>query len=406
MTMSQVRLRTTLPTPATGALLAGIALLSALLGACQPKASRPTAPWPVSGAVDHTTPAQAYAGEVLSYMIQVVLGAAGPVDNRERWQRRGLEVPLDYSEIYAILNSPGGDKTSLMVLDPHIRGLSSVLYHYDRRLNQFKGRTVFNSVYPSTELLALRLLLARKQKTGGKIGLSALWRHQDLLRSTDRSADPAHLQKFNLSAEELTLLQAVIEAEPHFLEYLHHPNIVGALTDMQLVQEDTAIQRSQHLGGKPELAFEHISGPRDNRAVRVAILPSLTAAFSFGPQAGELSRHGFRATKRYVEAVNRVAAELSAAYAAEGTPTRPAVDIFALMERPLVITPENDRAVVERICPWAKVVFILLGKDVYLSLGPKSAGRPPRIYLDIDAVRYGMVADEIEMATAFLRLSN
>jgi hypothetical protein len=97
---------------------------------------------------------------------------------------------------------------------------------------------------------------------------------------------------------------------------------------------------------------------------------------------------------------------LSAAYVAEGTPTRPAVDIFALMERPLVVTPENDRAVVERICPWAKVVFILLGKDVYLSLGPKSAGLPPRIYLDIEDVLYGMVADEIEMAAAFLRLSN
>jgi hypothetical protein len=61
--------------------------------------------------------------------------------------------------------------------------------------------------------------------------------------------------------------------------------------------------------------------------------------------------------------------------------------------------------VVERICPWAKVVFILLGKDVYLSLGPKSAGQPPRIYLDIEDVRYGMVADEIETAAAFLRLS-
>jgi hypothetical protein len=404
--MSQARLRRTLPTPATGALLAGIALLSALLGACQPKESRPTAPWPASGAVDHTTPAQAYAGEVLSYMIQVVLGAAGPVDNRELWQHRGLDVPLDYHEIDAILNSTEGDKTRLMVLDPNILGLSNVLYHYDRRLNRFKGHTLSDSLYPSTELLALRQLLVRKQKTGGKIGLSALWHHQDLLRSTDRSADPADLQKFNLSVEELKLLQAVIEAEPHFLEYLHDPNIVGALTDMQLVQEDTAIQRSQQLGGTPELAFEHISGPRDKRAVRVAILPSLTAAFSFGPHGGQLSRHGFRATKRYVEAVNRVAAELSAAYAAGATPTRPGVDIFALMERPLVVTPENDRAVVERICPWAKVVIILLGKDVYLSLGPKSAGLPPRIYLDIDAVRDGIVADEIEMAAAFLRLPN
>jgi hypothetical protein len=403
--MSQAHLRRTLPTPASWALLAGIALLSALLGACQPKASRPTASWPASGAVDHTTPAQAYAGEVLSYMIQVVLGAAGPAENRESWKRRGFDVPLDYHEIDAILNSPGGDKTRLMVLDPDILGLSNVLYHYDRRLNRFKGRTVADSLFPSTELLALRLLFVRKQKTGGKIGLSALWQHQDLLRSTGR-ADPAYLQKFNLSAEELKLLQDVIKAEPDFLEYLHHPNIVAALTDMQLVQDDTAIQRSQHLGGTPELAFEHISGPRDNRAVRVAILPSLTAAFSFGPQAGELSRHGFRATKRYVEAVNRVATELSAAYAAEGTSTRPGVDIFALMERPLVVTPENDRVVVERICPWAKVVFILLGKDVYLSLGPKSAGRPPRIYLDIDAVRYGLVADEIEMAATFLRLSN
>ena len=404
--MSQARLGRILPTPTTGALLAGIALLSALLGACQPKESRPTAPWPASGAVDHTTPAQAYAGEVLSYMIQVVLGAAGPVDNRELWQQRGLDVPLDYHEIDAILNSTEGDKTRLMVLDPNILGLSKVLYHYDPHLNRLKGRTVFDSLYPSTELLALRLLLVRKQKTGGKIDLSALWQDQDLLRSTDPSADPANLQKFNLSAEELTLLQAVIEAEPHFLEYLHHPDIVGALTDMQLVQEDTAIQRSQNLGGTPELAFEHISGPRDKRAVRVAILPSLTAAFSFGPQAGELSRHGFRATKYYVEAVNRVAAELSAAYAARGTPTRPGVDVFALMERPLVVTPENDRAVVERICPWAKVVFILLGKDVYLSLGPKSPGLPPRIYLDIEAVSQGIVADEIEMAAAFLRLPN
>ena len=48
-----------------------------------------------TGSVDQT-PAQKYAAELLSYMMQVVVGAAGDPAKRQAWKTRSLSVTLDY----------------------------------------------------------------------------------------------------------------------------------------------------------------------------------------------------------------------------------------------------------------------------------------------------------------------
>ena len=88
------------------------------------------------------TPAEQYAGEVLAYMVQVTLGKAGNLKLRSEWGDRGLTLPLNYKAISEIMQGPEKDPRRVMVLDNNILGLSQVLYHYDERLNLFKGEGI------------------------------------------------------------------------------------------------------------------------------------------------------------------------------------------------------------------------------------------------------------------------
>ena len=132
------------------------------------------------GAVAQTC-SREYAGELLAYFMQVVLGRAGRTEQREAWRLRALGQPLDLEAITDTLNGGGKDKSKLMVLDANMLGFSEVLYHYDPTLNQFKGRFVYHSVYPSPGLIALRILLLKKIHRGEKIDLTAVLARQDLL---------------------------------------------------------------------------------------------------------------------------------------------------------------------------------------------------------------------------------
>ena len=105
------------------------------------------------------SPGQQYAGRVLAYLMQVVLGRAGPEELRSEWGRRGLDVPLDFKRISTIMLEPGQNRARVVVFDTRIFGISEVLYHYDPRLNLFKGTEGRQSLFPSVELIALRLLL-------------------------------------------------------------------------------------------------------------------------------------------------------------------------------------------------------------------------------------------------------
>ena len=79
-------------------------------------------------------PAQKYAAELLSYLMQVVVGEAGDPGSRKAWKTRSLSVNLDFQEIGFIMQGPERKVSELMVYDANILGLSSVLYHYKRPL--------------------------------------------------------------------------------------------------------------------------------------------------------------------------------------------------------------------------------------------------------------------------------
>ena len=93
-----------------------------------------------SGNGHYQAPASKYAAEILSYMMQVVVGAAGDPADRQAWKTRSLSADLDLNQVRHIMQDPERKVTELMVYDANILGLSTVLYHYNQRLNYFKGR--------------------------------------------------------------------------------------------------------------------------------------------------------------------------------------------------------------------------------------------------------------------------
>ena len=103
-----------------------------------------------------------------------------------------------------------------MVLDARILGLCEVLYHYNPRLNQFKGRYLFESVYPSPELVAVRLLLVRKLVDGERVDLDALIRRESLLTDPLAVPSPADRLATGLSVEEFRFLREIFDSEPLF----------------------------------------------------------------------------------------------------------------------------------------------------------------------------------------------
>ena len=87
------------------------------------------------------TPAQQYSGELLAYLLKVVLGREGQPESRKSWRERGLDKALDFDHIVKVMTDTGQSQNQLdfMVLDPNILDLSQVLYHYDEKLSLYKG---------------------------------------------------------------------------------------------------------------------------------------------------------------------------------------------------------------------------------------------------------------------------
>ena len=108
------------------------------------------------------TPAQQYAGEVLSYLMPLILGQSGNSNSKNDWATKGLDEKLDFKNISEKMTNSDKSKTGLLVFDPSILGLTEVLYYYDKKLNLNKGDSSNTSIYPSPELIAIRLLLLQK----------------------------------------------------------------------------------------------------------------------------------------------------------------------------------------------------------------------------------------------------
>jgi hypothetical protein len=347
-----------------------------------------------------------YAGEVLAYMMQVVLGQAGDPAHREAWRRQGLGQPLDFVWIRAAMDHPQRPKSDLMVVDANLVGLSEVLYDYDPRLNLFKGRYAFHSPYPSAELISLRLLLLGKLDRGETLKLSAIVENEAALVSRGGALPADQLAEMGLAAVEAELLRAVFRSEPAFRQYYKSPPLVTAMAAMGLLVPEALVaqKRGQYdytAWRKPTRA----PGP----AVKIAVLPSLIPGFRMAVD-GELAP-----PEDYVSTAMALKMALQKAVAAKfGHAVLPGqLEIRLYQERPFVVHPLNAAQRLNHLCPDADLALILLGRNVYRAMAfdpidaaqPPPPPPPPHWYLDILDLKYGQSAAEIDaIATTVVHL--
>mgnify|MGYP001818165155 CR=1 FL=1 len=381
---------------------AGILALSALLAGCALPLSNNSPETALNGELSLE---DRYAGEVLAYMMRVVLGRAGPLARREAWQRQGLGQPLDLGRIAATMDDPQRPKSDLLVVDAALIGLSEVLYDYNPRLNLFKGRYAFHSPYPSAELIALRLLLLGKLDRGETLRFSALMRNEAELVSRGAGLPVGRLAEMGLSPQEAALLQAVFRSEPAFRWYYKSPPLVAAMDAMGLLVPETAVVR--RVGDYRYAAWHKPGAGSGASIVRIAVLPSLVPGFrgdGGGFQAPEDYLKAGRALERKLRlAVDRKLSHRSLAAASE----RLEIDLH--LERPYVLHPLNLDHHLESLCPDADLVVLVLGRNVYRSIAMDAGGAlpdgPPRWYLDLLDLKYGHSGDDIdEIASAATRL--
>jgi len=343
-----------------------------------------------SGKGTYLAPSSRYAAEILSYMMQVVVGAAGDSANRQAWKSKSLSVDLELDQVSTIMEDRERNVSELMVYDANILGLSKVLFHYNQRLNYFKGRRFQESLYPSEELLAIRLFIVQKIARGEKARMGNLMSESALLEDPLTEPSLVALAMVNLNADELRLLQDVIHSEPFFKDYLEDPFLVEALYRVGIVEMDGYVKSKVEAANYSRLAAEYTREARPDTVVRVAILPSLTRSFDVQAQADADFPLGFRANDDYVLAVETLKAKLAAAIqhrladALDGEEgdslslaekDKKAADMvnthlqfLDFDKRPLVIYPENAAKVIQSLCPDADINFIILGKNVYLSM--------------------------------------
>ena len=355
------------------------------------------------------TPSRQYAGQVLAYLMKVVAGRAGPADLREQWSERGLHAPLDFARIFRIMNEPDQNRLELIVFDTRILGLSEVLYDYDPGLNLFKERAYRQSLFPSAELIALRLLLLQKMHRGEKIRLQAMLERRELLMDSRLPATAHDLRQTGLSAAELRLLQDTLASDPHLFPYLFCPPMVAALHEIGAIDEDPYVlgvleARKQLF---PLCRFD--KADVDKAAVKIAVLPSVVPDFEPLGRDASTKAAAFRPSEFYVR-VSRLLQERVLVEAAKRLwpkPLFPGAVVFSEMPtRPLVIYPENADAAIERFCPAADFTLILCGKDVTRSFEPDrrvgAGGRIDRLFIDVMDIERSWIEAEIETLTDFI----
>jgi hypothetical protein len=352
-----------------------------------------------------------YAGEVLAYLMQVVLGQAGDLKRRGDWRHQGLGLPLNLAWIETTMAHPERPKGDLIVLDAGLIGLSEVLYDYNPRLNLFKGRYTFHSPYPSVELIALRLLLLGKLDRGETLTLSAIVNSEKALVANGGALPDGRLAEMGLNADEATLLSDVFRREPVFRWYYKSPPLVAAMAAMGVLtserfvdrlvkaHEDAAWRNEAASVGAPAKAEAPVAARRTH--LRVAVLPSLIP--------------GYRANggdqlvppKIVVDIFTGLKAALRKQVAAKvgNTAARQSVEIQLYPGRPFVLHPLNTAGHLSRLCPDADLVVIVLGRNVYRAMHMETADPaaplPQYWYLDILDLKYDQATAEIDaIATA------
>ena len=375
-------------------------------------------------------PSQEYAGEILSYLMQVVLGKEGNPKWREEWATRGFDEALDLGNIKDVMAESGRNKFALIVHDANILGLSEVLYHYDKNLNQFKGQSSFNSIYPSPELIAIRILLLKKIHQGKKVKFQHLFTQERLLIDSGSEPKPKALTAANLTLEELQLLREVIRTEPRFLTYMVHPFLVAALYRIGVIEMDKFVEKMIEKANYKQYPCRHLAGSQRKDAVMISVLPSMIKEFEYDDSFQSNYKYGFKPTDLYTRMLNRLKNMIlertksliekenqcnnngltniseKARDAFWEKIVTEKIAFYTQDQRPLVIYPGNEQQVIQEVCPETDFSVIILGKNVYLSLyfdeNKDNYPRRNSIYLDIIDLKYNQVGEEIDRISRFI----
>ena len=359
------------------------------------------APRDVQSAAVPLTPAQEYAGEIMSYLLRVVLGQAGKPEGRREWATTARRSDLKLESFYEIMSSPGRNIQEIMVLDSNILDLSRILYHYDEKLNYSKGKPGLTSIYPAPEFLAIRALLLRKIERGEKISLQALFEREDKLLATEYRPSLQDLEATNLRIEEWELIRDILWEEPHLYDYLKSPFLVKALYETGAVAKDgftgRKIAEASYRGCRCRL----LGGMRGEDSLKIFLLPSMTMEFEPSSTSKAL-----RPTPFLSDMMGRLQAEVMNCIMEQPGITTTRVSFYLLDELPLVIFPENAQEVVNDLCPEADFVIIVLGKNVYLALDiDETRDVYPavnRMYIDVADIQYSQIHEMCEKVSEFI----
>jgi len=376
------------------------------------------------------TPGQIYASEVLAYLLQITLGMAGDPEYRQQWRTRGLNEPLDFQNIVSIMTETERNALDVMVLDPNILDLTTVLYHYDRGLSLYEGDYGVTSIYPASEFIAIRLFLLKKIHSGEKVRLSGLMAREDLLHNPAVPPTEQDLQAMNLTPGEVKFLQEVIQSKPHLFQYLKSPFLVKALYDAGAVVEDGVVKEKISQAGFHAYPCRHFQGSDRPNATKICVLPSLTDEFIHGRSTDDPLSDDFEPTDFLLEMIRKLVREIEAAtkkcmgkkliFSEDSDVAikrsqwetlwpriaRRYLGAYVVDHRPLVIYPENAAQSVQEICPQADFTVIILGKNVYKSIyfDRKADCYPAvnRIYLDIMDIKHSRTEEDVQAAACFI----
>ena len=368
------------------------------------------------------TPAQDHAGEILAYFLQIVVGHIGTEQSRQAWRSAGNEAALDFQTISTIMREPELSKADLMVLDFDLLALVEVLSHYNPQFNLFKGRYVFDSVYPSSELIAIRLLIQRKLHRGEKVSFTALQEREALLRPQANTPSPEDLKAMNLSAAEFQLVKDVFTADPLFYQYYKHPFIVDTMTRIGFYQPD---RLTAEIGRKVSYS-QYAPRPRHSETremVRIAVLPSFNREFEFGASYEKPYVYGFKPSANYLKAVeklkstilNRTASivldELKGSGKVDAADDLswkrlwnqsyvPRIDFLLFDQRPLTIYPENADRLIKDLYPKTDLIILLLGEGMDRTIGAKATSNEFSttgwLYFSMDDISYFRRSNKID----------
>ena len=368
------------------------------------------------------TPAQDHAGEILAYFLQIAVGHIGTEQSRQAWRSAGNKASLDFQTISTIMREPAMSKSDLMVLDYDLVALVEVLSHYNPHFNLFKGKYVFDSVYPSSELVAIRLLIQRKLNRGEKVSFTALQEREALLRSRAIAPSQADLTAMNLSAAEFQLVKDAFTADPLFLQYYKHPFIVDTLTRVGFYQPDRFTATIGRNASYSQYAPRSRPGDRQ-KMVNIGLLPSFNREFEFGARYEKPYVFGFKPSAKYMKAIekltsviaNRTASILLDELKSSGKMKAvddlswkrlwnqsyaPRIDFQVYDQRPLTIYPENADRLIKDIYPKADLIILLLGEGMDRAMGAKATSdkfsTTGWLYFSMDDISYFRRNDKID----------